>query len=88
MMPLGFMQAKNDLKDLNVLKWLSLAGRRFHYVDDTITKKVMANVNATSFGVQFIWKSQVVLKSLKANIATVQVHKSEQDFIIIYDITT
>jgi len=29
-------------------------GNAIPYVDDTNTKKVMANVNATSFGVQFI----------------------------------
>jgi len=29
-------------------------GKTIPYVDDTITKNVMANVNATSFGVKFI----------------------------------
>ena len=28
-------------------------GKTIPYVDETITKEVMANVNATSFGVQF-----------------------------------
>jgi len=52
----------------------------------------MANVNATSFGVQFIWMSTSCNKIIKSKhyslIATVHVYKSEQDFVSKYNIKT
>jgi len=57
-------------------------GKTIPYVDDTITKKVMANINATSFGVQFIWMSTSYSKIIKSkHIVTVHVYKSEQDIL-------
>jgi len=54
-------------------------GKTIPYVDDTTTKKVVSNVNATSFGVQFIWMSTSCSKIIKnKHIATVHVYKSEQ----------
>jgi len=45
-------------------------GKTFPYVDDTITNKVMANINATSFGVQLNMNVQeLTVKSLKAVIS-------------------
>jgi len=49
-------------------------GKTIPYVDDTITKKVMANVSAT-----------IVLAK---HIVTVHVYKSEQDFVRKYDVKT
>jgi len=64
-------------------------GKTIPYVDDTITKKVMANVNATSFGVQFIWMSTSYSKIIKSkHIVTAHVYKSEQDFVGKYDVKT
>jgi len=64
-------------------------GKTIPYVDDTFTKKVVANVNATSFGVQFIWLSTSYSKIIKSkHIATVHAYKSGQDFVIKYDIKT
>jgi len=62
-------------------------GKTIPYVDGTITKKVGANVNATSFDVQFIWMSSSFSKINKnKHIATVYVYKSEQDFVSKYEI--
>jgi len=48
----------------------------------------MANVYATSFGVQFIWMStsysSKIIKSKQ--IVTVHVYKSNQDFVGKYDV--
>jgi len=64
-------------------------GKTIPYVDDKITKKVMANVNATSFGVQFIWMSTSCSKIIESkHIATVHVYKSEQNFVSKYVIKT
>jgi len=64
-------------------------GKTIPYVDDTITKKVLANVNATSFGVQLIWMSTSCSKIIKSkHIVTVHVYKSEHDFVGKYDIKT
>jgi len=60
-------------------------GKTIAYVDDTITKKVIAKFNATSFGVQFIW---ITVKSLKANISLQFMFTSEQDFVGKYDVKT
>jgi len=55
--------AKNDLKELNTSKWLSL-------VDDTITKAVKANIDTLSFGIQFSTRVAVrTISTLKANIS-------------------
>ena len=44
-------------------------GKTIPYINDTITKEVLANVNTTSFGVQFIRMSAGWRKyTLKANI--------------------
>jgi len=62
-------------------------GKTIPYVDDTITKKVVAKVNATSFEVQFIWMFTSWSKIINSkHIATVHVYKSEQDFVSKYDI--
>jgi len=64
-------------------------GKTIPYVDDTIIKKVMANVNATRFGVRFIWMSTSYSKIIKSkHIVTVHVYKSEQDFLVKYDVKT
>jgi len=64
-------------------------GKTILYVDDTITKTVAADVNATSFAVQFIWMSTSNSKIIKSkHIDTVHVYKSEQDFVSKYDIKT
>jgi hypothetical protein len=62
-------------------------GKTIPYVDDTITKEVMANVNATSFGVQFIrMPASTYIK--RKHIAPVHVHKSKQDFISKHEVET
>jgi len=52
-MPLEFAQLKR-LKRFERFKMTVTRGKTIPYVDDTITKKVLTNVNATSCGVQFI----------------------------------
>jgi len=60
-------------------------GMTIPYVDDRITKKVMANVDATGFGVQFIWMSTSCSKIIKSKHI---VHKSKQDFVGKCDVKT
>jgi len=53
------------------------------YVDDTITKKVMANVIVISL---YECPRVEVKSSKNKHIATVHVYKSEHDFVSKYDI--
>jgi len=52
-MPLDFAQLKR-FKRFERFKMTVTRGKTIPYVDDTITKKVVANINVTSFGVQFM----------------------------------
>ena len=65
------------------------SGKTIPYINNTITKEVMANVNTTSFGVQFIRMSTGWRKYIKSkHIAPVHIHKSKQDFIRKHEIET
>ncbi len=64
-------------------------GKTIPYVDDTIAKEVMANVNATSFGEQFIrMPASCSTYTKRKHIAPVHVHKSKQDFISKHEVET